>query len=412
MQNGIDSHNLGNLLKYGYSPSTKKLVVTNVGASLARETLVLGMSSKRGNSNQRGEFGEGYKLAVAVLLHLGAKVTILNGAEVWKPELDHCPEFNTRVLYFSMAPATTPNDGLTFIVEGIPPEEWLSARSRLLFLDKYPECIPTAKVSILTDARHTGKLYVKGIFVTDLSEPHAYGYDLTKISLNRDRQAPDPHAFKSLVAAALREATVSGAITPQKILDILEANGGEALAFDADFSMPSDFERALCVAFDSKYGPDAIPVANQDEALRVADWNMVGVQINSHLLRLLRRVKSTVDKIAQSGVHDIVRKYSLSELSEQEFDSIKWAWQLISPYESIDPSRFTVVDFKTNKILGLYSGGDICIARRCLGERYTLIATIVHEVCHKYGGDGTPIHRSKVEDTLSKIIVDLFNKIK
>ncbi len=411
-QNGIDSHTLGNTMRYSYSRLSKRLIIHNDRSVLARETLVLGVSSKRGDDSQRGGFGEGYKLAVSVLLRLGATITIFNGNEVWTPELAFSDQFNSKVLFFSMIPSSRSASGLTFVITGVPEEEWERAQSRLLFLSKYPEHIKTSKLCILTDPQYSGKLFVKGIYVSDLSDKHTFGYDISKISLNRDRQAPDPYAFKVLVSSAFKEAVVSGALPAQRLFDILEKGGGEASAFDADWVAASKFEELLCQAFDSKYGADSIPVSNPEEAQRVADWSLTGVQINPSLLRLLRRVKSSVEKIAQSGVYEISRQYTVRDLSEQEKESLRWAISLVSQYESVDLNRVHVVDFRTKRLLGMYRGGDVFLDRRVLADRYNLIATLVHEVCHKYGIDGSQIHRNKVEDTLGKIIVHLYEKIK
>lgn len=412
-QNAIDAHDRGQVMNYSYNHEHQRLVIKNTGALLARETLVLGVTSKKDVSSQRGEFGEGYKLAMATLCRLGAKPKIYNGQEVWTPELSHSDVFNTEILYFKVDIEPKGNYALSFVIDGIPEEEWVLARSRLLFLGSvYPKNICLPEGNILLDKEYASKLYVKGIYVADLPDKYAFGFDLSKIRLDRDRQAPDVITLRKHVSALIIRAVEAGSLSADSVLDLLEAGGGEALAFEHDYSQPSDFHRKLSAAFDKKYGESAVPVGSMEESIRAQDFAMKGIVVNSAVLRALRKVKSSLDRILASKILEVSRVYSAHELSVIQMENLKWAVNLASTVEPIKMSNVSVVDFTGNKLWGKYETetGKIFLSSKVLLERKDLIATVIHEACHKYGLDGEISHRDAVEDRMGRLVVSLFDQ--
>lgn len=406
-QNGMDAHERGHKLSYSYNPEQKQLVIKNTGAHLARETLVLGVSSKRGVASQRGEFGEGYKLACATLCRLGAKVVIFNRSEIWIPELAHSDEFNTEILFFSIRENTSEYP-LTFVVNGLPPEEWEIAKSRLLFLQTpYPQNIACNDGRILLDPAHSSKLYVKGIFVADLPDKHAFGYDLSGVRLDRDRQSPDTYTLRVQIANVIKRLVESNQLPADRALQVLEEGAGETLAFDTDFGQATDFHKKISDAFDSKYGEEAIPVSSLEESVRARDFALKGVIVNSPLLRALRKVKSPLDKILALKIMSTSRVWNAHELSDSEVANLRWAVDLVRKVEPVDLNKVFIVDFIGDKLWGKYetATGNVYIAKRILENRVSLMATLVHEACHKYGPDGDQLHRDAVEDRMAKLIV-------
>jgi hypothetical protein len=403
----MDAHERGQKLSYSYNETHQQLVIKNDGALLPRETLVLGVTSKKGISSQRGEFGEGYKLAAATLCRLGAKIAIFNGKEAWIPGLEHSEVFNTEVLCFTIRPNTAEYP-LTFVINGVPKSEWESARSRLLFLQNpYPEALHCAEGRVLLAPEYAGRLYVKGIYVSDLPDQYAFGYDLAKIKLDRDRQSPDTFTLRQTIATVLKRVVESGAIPPTKILEILEAGGGETLAFDSDWGQASAFHQMISDAFDSKYGSEATPVASLEESVRARDFALKGIIVNAPLLRALRKVKSPLDRILASKVLSTSKVWDAHELSDDEISNLKWAVDLVSKVEPASLAQISVVDFVGDKLWGKFEldKGQVFLARRILKERVKLIATLIHELCHRYGPDGDQSHRDAVEDRMAKLIV-------
>jgi hypothetical protein len=406
-QNGMDAHEQGLLMTYSFDEKLRQLAIKNEGASLPRESLVLGVTSKRNAANQRGEFGEGYKLAMATLCRLGAHVTIFNGKEIWIPELIHSDVFNTEVLSFTIKPSAIEHS-LTIVVTGIPVAEWELANERLLFLyDTQPKALSCNDGSILLEPQYAGKLYVKGIFVNDLPDKHKFGYDLSKIKLDRDRQIPDIYALRYALCCLLKRTTELGLLKPLEVLEILEAESGEIRAFDADFAKSPVFEKIVAEAFDTKYGKDAIPVKSLDDSIRAKDFALKGVIVNSTLLRILNNTKVSLNQIVESMVLLPTKIWSANELSNEEISNLKWAVELTARVEPISLTQISVVDFIGDKLYGKFefSTEHVSIARRILCDKVELIATMVHEICHRYGPDGDLRHRYAVENRLSKLIL-------
>jgi len=176
IQNAKDAEDLGHPMfaKHGQDGTKPILIVTNESATLPRESLVLGTSTKQENSQQRGEFGEGYKLALATLLRLKCNVVIYNGKELWEPTLEFSEQFNSRVLVINI---TQPNElsnhnSLEFRVQGITSKDWKQAQERLLFLpgSKAGQTISCENGQILLDPRHHALMRM---MITLRSQPHS-----------------------------------------------------------------------------------------------------------------------------------------------------------------------------------------------------------------------------------------------
>ena len=404
-QNGMDSHDKGNKLNFGYTPETKNLVIRNLGATLPRNTLVLGVSDKKNDASQRGEFGEGYKLACATLLRLGCRVYIHTGAEIWVPEIAHSKEFNTDILWMKITKAEPKVDSLTFSIYGIPEDEWKLAVSRLLFLQTYPEHIPTGSGKILTAKEHANKLYVRGIYVDDLSDGYEFGYDLNGLKLDRDRQMANAWDLKSGVAQCIRNGIESGRLEANTLIRILDEERGEKCV--AEFSIEkSDFIRKIAESFATIYGADAVPVQDIEQSAIAASAGLKGIVVSTPLLKLLLKQLMPYDKVVKLRLMDVEKRYSIFELSKEELDNLKWAVETINKYEPCSLSKLQIVDFKGNHILGkfVHQTKEINLARSLLTKRADLISTLVHEQCHAYGGDLTIQHRDACERVFGKII--------
>src|SRR5262245_58987685 len=76
------------------------LVIENEGAVLAKDTLLLGRSTKRDREDLAGQYGEGYKLGALALVRAGYAVRIRNGGEVWTATIERSDKFDSDVLVF------------------------------------------------------------------------------------------------------------------------------------------------------------------------------------------------------------------------------------------------------------------------------------------------------------------------
>ena len=198
-QNASDQATLDpeNPLIFDYSEKTLLMRIGNRKSELTTASLLLGNSTKRKDERLIGQFGEGYKLALIVLLRLGKRVTIYNKPEVWTPSIKHSEVFDAPILNIHTKKyrfKECPVDDLMFEVAGITPNEFalISDSNRYFHETDIASEIPHEYGIILTDPRYQGQIFVNGLFVNRIDKAR-YGYDLkpAHIQIGRDRDLVD-----------------------------------------------------------------------------------------------------------------------------------------------------------------------------------------------------------------------------
>jgi hypothetical protein len=156
-------------------------------ALLTPSTLLLGQTTKAGQSDKIGSFGEGYKIALLVLAREGREVRVRNGDRVWIPEFRRSRQFDAEVLCIRDHPAYTSNQGLTFEVDGLSPDESMQIRESCLHMQgNLGEVIEVRQGRILLN--RPGRLYVGGLFVCETQLKFGYDCKPEFLRLERDRQ--------------------------------------------------------------------------------------------------------------------------------------------------------------------------------------------------------------------------------
>lgn len=182
IQNALDSQS-----PFEYEFSGETLTVRSRFATLAASTLLLGATSKADNKDTIGSFGEGYKIALLVLVRAGYPVRVLNGDRVWTPVFKHSRQFDAEVLCIEDAPAASKIEGLAFEVSGLSPADVAQIRESCLFMqDHLGALMSTSYGNILRE--RPGKLYVGGLFVCETKLKFGYDMKPQHLQLERDRQ--------------------------------------------------------------------------------------------------------------------------------------------------------------------------------------------------------------------------------
>lgn len=403
LQNAKDAADIGHKMTVELTDGGV-LRIKNDGAALTRKSLILGGTSKRGTS-QRGQFGEGYKLAFATLLRAGRSIRVFNQGEIWQPAIEWSSAFHSDVMVVHISPAPNPTQDLTIEVAPIIKSEFASIKTRLLF-DRQEELAKT-KVSsgiLLKSPDLTNKLFVKGIYINELPGRFAFGYDLFHLKLNRDRSLADPWSMKREVHAILDEALYRGILAPEILYKALSSGHSELDAISEADLGGSKVYKAAAEVFISTYGEKAVPVSSNAESSLAELCGRKPIVVNSKLAEVLKKGDLHLDALRHIEDTDPKRIYELKELAPAErnrlADAMKLAFQ-------IEPAcKVQVVDFIGDTILGLYQN-PILIARKALENDEKVIATLVHELAHKYGADGTYGHRYAEERIFSAIIRNL-----
>jgi len=190
-QNAIDREEEDNTSKmyHDVSKKDKTIRIGNRKTRLEIDSLVLGNSDKILDRDMIGKYGEGYKLALVVLLREGITVEINNQNDLWIPFFEMSELYGQTVLVINIEKNVNERfDGLEFELQNISVKDIKDYEAHNLYLRKY-ECIKTSTGELLLDEELKGKVFVKGLYVCDSEGDLYYGYNFNadEIPLNRDR---------------------------------------------------------------------------------------------------------------------------------------------------------------------------------------------------------------------------------
>lgn len=251
LQNSIDQHavNEESTPIFEYSPDDELLVIGNECCELHPRTLLLGMTDKRDVTATIGQFGEGYKLAMLVLVRGSYQVTIRNGDTIWRPRFEFNDEFGEHVMVVHVTPAEQPINGVQFEIRGVSKNDYGTLAENFL---------PGHPLNVILDEDHLRKrVFVNGLFVCKL-DGLEYGYNFApdRLNLDRDRGMTDTFEVKWQTARLWQQTT-----DPTKLYEALSEGLG-------DVEMISNLSPQLTTAIVEKFEaehPDAVPVTCQAE---------------------------------------------------------------------------------------------------------------------------------------------------
>ena len=179
------------------------ITIENQNTSIPSSTLLLGNTSKKDDLDKIGQFGEGYKLAILVLLREGKEVSIKNGNRNWNPSFEYSDNFECEVLCITETNCN--GNDLIFEISGFNSSELDELENEFLGLNgRAYNSIQTSYGEILTDSNFKGKVYVDGLPVYE-DDNFDYGYNFKPcyVSLDRDRKSINIYELKRLTALSV-----------------------------------------------------------------------------------------------------------------------------------------------------------------------------------------------------------------
>ena len=253
-----------------FSENTKNsegvsLLLGNKATLLDRKTLILGVTSKKDDKNAIGKFGEGYKLAILVLLRNSIKVSLVTGHEQWTFGLEHVPQFGMKMLVVTIKqlPISKQSHDLIFKIVNIPVKAWNSYSQFNLRLQPKIKLIVTDTCDVLLDKRNRGKIFVGGLYICKYVGSSIYGYDFHPdvFPLGRDRNIIEGFSANWEAARALTQATVENVKVLNNVVDNISKSD--------DTRFMSSFTNSSSVLIDALWNkfiiayPDTLPVDSE-----------------------------------------------------------------------------------------------------------------------------------------------------
>jgi hypothetical protein len=253
-------------MEWEYSHSSQTLIITNHNTSLLRESLLFGITAKKGDDNTIGTFGEGYKLALLVFARLGYEVSIwnYNEGEVWVPKIIRSRRFSSDLLVIDindMNKEIAPSSGLSFVINGVTERLFKGIEKTNLHIKPVEDVIETHFGKILLKENYNGMVFVNGLYIC--TKPiFDFGYDIKPsfITTGRDRNLVadfDLSWITSRMWASSGDHTTVLQLIKRGTLDVVYINNFKHRDMALVDSVWTDFI--------NQYGESAIPVRTQGD---------------------------------------------------------------------------------------------------------------------------------------------------
>lgn len=199
LQNAYDYGN------YDISFGDNSITIKNYDDKIEIKTLLMGYGTKLNDKNSIGGFGEGFILALLVLIRQGFSVEIVNSDEVWIPYFKESEDFsNERLFHIEVSENSYPTNDLSITVYGFSPEQLNSIKSEFLGLQGNYSSIKTLYGEILTDPEQKGKMYVEGLPITTNTDfEYGYNFKAEYVILDRDRKDINHKELKKITSMAI-----------------------------------------------------------------------------------------------------------------------------------------------------------------------------------------------------------------
>jgi hypothetical protein len=386
-----------------------KLTITNEGCTLNHRALLLGETTKADRDDLIGQWGDGLKIGVLGLLRSGHPVTIKSGDEIWHTSIDPAPEYDgAEVLTFNIRKSRMYRNSVEVEIDNVDKVDWLSMANRFRFLpgEKYRNVVYTGLGDLLID--EPGMLYAKGIFVEKIADME-YGYDFKDVELDIDRRAVNSWSREYACKRLLEQAMIEKPDLAKDVFRILCDGKKDAAYFQHSGFKNEANIKAMKDLWVERHGVNTIPIANEEDAIKLEHLGVRGVVVNPAAVAALGAVIGTVESTMAELAFATKEAFDPDSIPEGEM-LLEAMCVLESANHPIDLKHFEVVDFKDPNIFGQYDCGTIKIARKQLANGLSAtIGTLAHELAHGMESKGFT-HGQAMQKILEDVITSLLGR--
>jgi hypothetical protein len=181
---------------------------------------------------------------------------------------------------------------------------------------------------------------------------------------------------------------------------------------------PDNLER-VAAKFRDQFGDQAVPVDNLTDSQELEHLGKRGVIVPKVLKALLAATLGSVNDVKKRLGEEVLEERSWGDLEEKEQAHLLESVTLLNaaqeltgvgPSTPISLDVIQVVTFRSGKFLGMYKDGKFLLSRGVLSDFAQTLATLLHEVAHRRGGDGTHDHVAELERLWVGVVMKLRKK--
>lgn len=377
ISNALDTKTKVSIKKIG-----KEFHIIDRGKGISQKHLLLGLSKNK----NIGQFGEGLKIAVLILLRNGFDIQIETVGRTYIPKLEEEEEFENEIITKWYHCPNKRTKG-TEIVTNVGDKDIQQAK-KLFAIYTTPELVEENDFGkIYKNFDNEGTIYLRGVVVQNIGKS-LFSYEITdKKLVGRDRKAIDERKLKFAAKKILKNAKLKDVIT--KYYDNI--NNPDIWENEMTFTptykeiwgkfSKEAFEKRVLISnyndvYDRKVKEEGFQIINPDKKVRQT-------LINIGIL--------TSDKKSFEIDREKVQKSEPIPFKELlEFERRNWM-KAIKISERIFKRKIdNIYVIKVSSLFwneGGHTYGDkIFIKRDQLKNLSTLTGTIIHECIHKFYG--------------------------
>ncbi len=376
-----------------------EMVITNRGVRLDVQALYLGGTSKAGSTQTIGQYGEGMKLALLVLVRNNFNVKIENDYETWTPVLE-TDKNGVRAFAINTRTKKVPSGNLVITIEGVSDDLFYQATQMFLKLNPPKDVLATTEGEILLDPDREGHVYARGVYITKISGAMA-GYNLKELEVSRDRRSYEQYQLNLKVQSMWGQA----ATRPEAARKVFDGflNGASDL-HGASWITNVDLAESMVKVFQARYGDNALPIFSTGEGVELEHLGAKGVVVPSALVSVLRRKLQTPQQFKAEHEQRIVQQFSFDELTQEEQRMLRLVLHDLARIGCNIECRVTVVQFGSPAIEGLHRGEQILLSRLCLQTYGKTAGVLLHEAAHDEGVDASKAHVDQIHTYMEALL--------
>lgn len=334
IQNAVDTGEFEVNIKNGM------LEIVSWGGVIPVHALLMGSTTKLDDKDTIGQFGEGLKVGLLVLQRLGADIDIDNGHDLWKPEIVFDEVFCSDVLAVNIheGKASTHRGDVMITVSNIPADALKEVQDKFAPLSERKVVIENSRGKAYQKLNKSPKgcrLFVNGIFVTDVPGRFKFDYDFRPHAfvLDRDRNTASTYEVKYEASSLLSECDdvlLLAELATENFDDLSEfssqwrSSGCRSHSYYDDEGEEVTLEMRAADLFNQKHGEDAWPI-NQS-------WPDSKKRLVTKLVIEKGYVPVTVSDTLHNMVCEVFKIDDATVLSMLNFDAIQYLSGFLEKY--------------------------------------------------------------------------------